>query len=117
MQHSRQQLGEIESCLQQVGADPSSLKEVTSKISSKLQGWTTATAPDEVVKNAIADEAFAEFEAASFESLSVAATQCGEPQIAEVCSRMRDNERQMADWFRSQIPGITQTYLARHAQA
>lgn len=117
VEHSRAQLLEIETCLEKVGADPSSLKELSSKVASKLQGWTTATAPDEVVKNAIADEAFAEFEAASFESLAVAAEQCGEPQISEACARMRDHERQMADWFRAEIPGITRGYLAQHAPA
>jgi ferritin-like metal-binding protein YciE len=113
--HSRQQMAELENCLQRVGADPSSLKEMTSKVASKLQGWTTATAPDEVVKYAIADEAFAEFEAASFDSLAAAAAECGEQQIAEVCARMRDEERRMAEWFRGQIPQITRQYLSAHA--
>jgi ferritin-like metal-binding protein YciE len=114
--HSRQQLQELETCLEQTGTDPSSLKEVTSKVASKLQGWTTAAAPDEMVKNVIADGAFAEFEAASFESLAVAADECGEARIAQVCTRMREHERQMADWFRAEIPAVTRGYLARHAQ-
>ena len=116
VEHSRQQMQELEGCLHRVGADPSSLKEATSKIASKLQGWTTAAAPDEMVKNVIADGAFAEFEAASFESLAVAADECGEARIAQVCTRMREHERQMADWFRAEIPAVTRGYLARHAQ-
>lgn len=115
--HSRQQMAELETCLKRVGADPSTLKEMTSKAASKLQGWTTASAPDEVVKYAIADEAFAEFEAASFDSLAAAASQCGDEQIAQVCSRMRDDERRVAEWFRSQVPQITRQYLSAHAPA
>lgn len=117
VEHSRHQVAELESCLERLGSDPSSLKEASSKIASKLQGWTTATAPDEAVKNAIADEAFAEFEAASFESLAVAAAQCGEDDIAQACARMRDEERDVADWFRSQVPGITRSYLQQRAPA
>ncbi|MFU8816755.1 MAG: DUF892 family protein [Pseudomonadales bacterium] len=114
--HSKTQIGELERCLQQLGADTSTIKEGASKVASKLQGWTVAAAPDEVVKNCIANDAFAEFEAASFESLSVAAAQCGEPQIAEVCSRMRDQEREMADWFQTELPKITQGYIAQQSQ-
>ena len=117
VQRSRQQLDELEACLKGMGTDTSSMKEITSKVASKLQGWTTATAPDEVVKNAIANEAFAEFEAASFDSLAVAASQTGEERIAQMCSRMRDEERQVAEWFRAEIPVITRGYLARNAQA
>lgn len=114
---SRKQVAEIESCLERLGTDASALKEASSKVASKLQGWTTATAPDEVVKNAIANEAFAEFEAASFESLAVAAAQCGEEEIAQICARMRDEERQVADWFRNEISEVTRSYLAQQAPA
>ena len=117
LSNSKSQIQGIEQCLQQLGADTSAIKEGVSKVASKLQGWTVAAAPDEVVKNCIANDAFAEFEAASFESLSVAAAQCGEPQIAEVCSRLRDQEREMADWFQAEIPKITQGYLTQQSQA
>jgi hypothetical protein len=29
---------------------------------------------------------------------------------------MRDEERQMADWFRAEIPAITQGFLTQYAQ-
>jgi ferritin-like metal-binding protein YciE len=112
----RTQVEDIERCLEQLGADTSTVKDAASKIASRLQNWTTSAAPDEVVKNCIANDAFAEFEAASFESLSVAAAQCGESQIADVCARMRDREREAADWFQSEIPRITQGYLAQKSQ-
>jgi ferritin-like metal-binding protein YciE len=112
----RTQVEELEQCLQQLGADTSAFKDAASKVASRLQNWTTSAAPDEVVKNCIANDAFAEFEAASFESLSVAAAQCGESQIADVCARMRDREREAADWFQSEIPRITQSYLAQKSQ-
>jgi ferritin-like metal-binding protein YciE len=111
----RRQVEEIERCLEQLGADTSAFKDAASKVASRLQNWTTSAAPDEVVKNCIANDAFAEFEAASFESLSVAAAQCGEPQIADMCARMRDREREAADWFQSEIPRITQGYLAQRS--
>jgi ferritin-like metal-binding protein YciE len=112
----RTQVEELEGCLAQLGADTSAIKDAASKVASKLQNWTTSAAPDEVVKNCIANDAFAEFEAASFESLSVAAAQCGEQQIADVCSRMRDREREAADWFQAEIPRVTQGYLSQKSQ-
>jgi ferritin-like metal-binding protein YciE len=111
----RAQVAEIERCLDQLGVDASAVKDAASKVASRLQSWTTSAAPDEVVKNCIANDAFAEFEAASFESLSVAAAQCGEQQIAEICSRMRDREREAADWFQAEIPRVTQGYLSQRA--
>lgn len=110
--HSRQQIAEIETYLGELGSDTSTTKDAVSQMMSKLQGWTTAAAPDELVKYCIADEAFAEFEAASFETLAVAAREYGEPRIAEGCARMRDEERDMADWFRAELPRITQGYLS-----
>lgn len=115
--NSRRQLGELEGCLNRLGEDPSSLKEMSSKMASKLQGWTTSSAPDEAVKYAIADEAFAAFEAASFDSLAAAASQCGDEQMAQICSRMRDEERRTADWFRAQVPEITRRYMSAQAAA
>lgn len=109
----KNQVEELELCLEKLGADTSAIKDAATRVASRLQNWTTSAAPDEVVKNCIANDAFAEFEAASFESLSVAAAQCGEQQIAEVCSRMRDREREAADWFQSEIPRITRGYLAQ----
>lgn len=115
--HSRAQTDELERYLKQLGADTSAMKEGVSRIASELQHWTTSSAPDQVVKNLIANDAFAEFEAASFHSLSVAARESGETQIAEGCERMRDEERRMADWFQSEVPRVTERYLQRHGAA
>lgn len=115
--NSRRQMTELEGCLQRVGADPSALKEMTSKVASKLQGWTTSSAPDEAVKYLIANESFAEFEAASFDSLAAAAAQIGDGQMAETFSRMRDEERRTAEWFRTRVPEVTRRFLATQGAA
>lgn len=117
LSNSRRQMTELEGCLQRMGADPSALKEMTSKVASKLQGWTTSSAPDEAVKYLIANESFAEFEAASFDSLAAAAAQIGDQQMAETFSRMRDEERRTAEWFRTRVPEITRRYLSTQAAA
>lgn len=115
--NSRRQMTELEGCLQRIGADASTLKELTSKVASKLQGWTTSSAPDEAVKYVIANESFAEFEAASFDSLASAAAQLGDQQMAETFARMRDEERRTAEWFRTQVPEVTRRYLSAQAAA
>lgn len=114
IRHSKDQVDQLEQWLHELGADTSAVKEGTSKIASQLQSWTSSSAPDEVIKNFIANNAFAEFEAASFHSLSVTATACGEQQIAEGCARMRDEERQMADWFQAELPRVTERFLTSH---
>ena len=114
-QRSRTQAGELEQCLKQLGADTSTIKEGASKLASMVQNWTTAMSPDEVVKHCIANESYAEFEAASFASLAAAAEHCGEADIATLCTRWHEEERRLVDWLRTYVPTITRAYLARSA--
>lgn len=114
-EYSRTQAQQLEQCLSRLGTETSAVKEGASRIASMVQGWTTAFAADELVKNCIANEAYAEFEAASFASLAVAAEECGEAEIATMCGRMRDEERATAEWFQSYVPTVTRQYLAQQA--
>lgn len=112
-QQSRTQASELEQCLKQLGESPSTVKEGASKFASMVQNLATSISPDDVVKHCIANESYAEFEAASFASLAAAAEQCGEADIARLCTRMHEDERRMVDWLRSYVPTVTRAYLAR----
>lgn len=111
LQQERRSVELVEQCLDRMGEDTSTLKEMGMKFTSKIQSFMTGAAPDEVVKNCIAAYAFESFEIASYRSLIAAAEQCGEAEIGSTCKTILREEEAMADWLKDHIPEITRQYL------
>jgi ferritin-like metal-binding protein YciE len=85
------------------------------KLGANVQGMLHGLAGDEVLKHALGSHAFEQFEAGCYRSLSVGAEAAGEPQIAQTCSRLMEQEQAMAAWFWEQIPDLTSTFIERDA--
>ena len=115
LEETRAQQATIERCLEQLGESPSSLKEATMRVGANIQGMLHAFAGDEVLKHALGSHAFEQFEAGCYRSLSVAAQAAGEPQIAQTCNRLMEQEQAMAKWVWDQIPELTSTFISRDA--
>jgi ferritin-like metal-binding protein YciE len=115
LEETKAQRATIERCLEQLGESPSSLKAATMKLAANVQGMLHGLAGDEVLKHALGSHAFEQFEAGCYRSLSVAAEAAGEPQIAQTCVRLMEQEQAMAAWVWEQIPTLTQTFLERDA--
>ncbi len=98
LEETKAQRATIERCLEQLGESPSSLKAATMKLAANVQGMLHGLAGDEVLKHALGSHAFEQFEAGCYRSLSVAAEAAGEPQIAQTCSRLMEQEQAMAAW-------------------
>ncbi len=103
----------VEGCLNKLGADPSTLKDLTQKTIANVQGLFHAMSEDEVLKHALRELFFEQFEAASYRMLAAAAREAGEPGIAETCERIQREEEDMGDWLWEQMPALTQDYLGR----
>ncbi|MGL4965745.1 MAG: ferritin-like domain-containing protein [Inquilinus sp.] len=113
LQETHRQRDAVEACLNQLGSDPSTLKDLTQKTIANVQGMFHAMSEDEVLKHALGGYSFEHFEAASYRMLAAAAREAGEPGIAETCERIQREEEDMGDWIWEQMPMLTQEYLGR----
>lgn len=75
-----------------------------------LQAPATGMFGDELIKNFLMDYATENFEIACYEALVTAADQVGEPEIAAVCREILQEEQQMADWIRNNLPSVVAEY-------
>jgi ferritin-like metal-binding protein YciE len=108
---TKDQRTKVEQCLNKLGEDTSSLKDTTMKVGANLQGIMHMMSTDEVLKHALASNAFEHFEAASYCALAAAADDAGEPEIAQTCKQIMQQELAMADWVWAQLPPLTHKYL------
>ena len=115
LQQTREQQASVEQCLDQLGADRSTLKETAMKLAANMQGMMHAMSSDEILKTALANHAFEHFEAAFYCSLKAAADALGEQEIARTCDSIMRQELAMADWVFDQLSPLTQKYLQREA--
>jgi ferritin-like metal-binding protein YciE len=113
LEETRQQRTQVESCLQKIGEDTSTLKDMAMKLGANLQGFMHMASSDEVLKHALASHAFEHFEAASYRILTSAAAEAGEAQIARTCEAIMKQELEMATWVWEQLPKLTTQYLKR----
>lgn len=107
----------VEQCVARLGGDTSSFKSAMGQISGFFQGRSTGAAPDELVKNALADYASEHFEIACYRALIVGARSLGLPEIAQVCEEILRDEEDMARWLESQIPMLVNEHLGQTAAA
>lgn len=113
LDETRDQQAKVESCLQALGEDTSTLKDAAMKVGANVQGMMHMMSCDEVLKHALASNAFEHFEAASYCSLAAAAEDAGEPDFARTCEEIMKQELAMADWVWRQLPPMTHKYLHR----
>lgn len=113
VEETRRQAERINECIDRVGNGTSATKDLTGKLMGNISAMTNAMSSDEVVKNAIADLAFENFEIASYTSLIAAAEAAGDEQTAQVCRDILREEEEMAAWVKENLPQVTRTYMER----
>jgi ferritin-like metal-binding protein YciE len=113
LEETHRQRDAVEECLNKLGSDPSTLKDLTQKTIANIQGMFHAMSEDEVLKHALGGYSFEQFEAASYRMLAAAVREAGEPAIAATCERIQAEEEAMGDWLWEQMPIPAQEYLAR----
>jgi ferritin-like metal-binding protein YciE len=115
LKETNEQLGRIEQCLASCGEDTSSLKDTTQSVMANVQAMMHAMAGDEILKNTFANEAFENFEIASYKSLLALCAAAGLDSARPLLEQSLKEEQQMAEWFDSNIEKITTEYL-RHEE-
>ncbi len=110
---SRRQADQIDACIHRLDGDTSAVKDTLGKLSANLGALLGSTAPDEVVKDVLANFAFEHFEIACYRSLIAAAEEVGDQQTASVCRDILREEEAMAAWLAENIAVVTRAFLER----
>jgi ferritin-like metal-binding protein YciE len=69
--------------------------------------------PDEIIKGSIASYVFENMEIASYKILIAAANAASQPEIAKLCQEILEQEQEMAEWLKANLPETTQQFLYR----
>ena len=113
LQETRSHAEAVQGCLQQLGADTSTIKTGIAKAMETVKGLGTNFARDERVKDLLAAYASEHFEIACYRALHTAATVIGETAIVAVCESIIPDEQNMADWLELNLPTVVREYLAQ----
>jgi ferritin-like metal-binding protein YciE len=116
LEATRRHADRVEECIQRLGGDTSSLKAGMANISGTLQGMSTGTAEDVLVKNAIADYAGEQFEVASYRALIAAAEEIDDQETVRACQENLREDEEMAQWLEEQLPTVAQGFLRSKAE-
>ena len=103
----------LEHCLTLLGADTSTFKDMGAELTAFGQAVGGMMAEDEVVKGGIASYAFENFEIASYKAIIKAAEMASQPEVAQVCKEILQEEIAMADWLSKHMDETTQQFLER----
>ena len=113
LEETRNHANLIRSSIERLGGSVSTAQAIVGEILGRFQGLSSMIYKDELIKIVLADYAVEQFEIACYESLIVAAAQAAQPEIVAICDAILDEEMEMADWLRTQIPSITAAFLLR----
>lgn len=113
LETSRRQAERVKGCIKRLGGDTSVIKQGIAKFMGNVGALTNAGAPDEAVKNGIANYTVEHFEIASYRALVAAAEEAGDDETRRVCEEILQEEEAMAEWLEQNLPQVTQEYLQR----
>ena len=101
------QIARIDALLDGLGEDKSSLKDLALSVAGTFAAVGHTVAPDEILKNSMANNAFENFEIAAYKSLIALAQASGQTNAIPVLQQNLDEEIAMADWLDSNIGAVT----------
>lgn len=112
---TQNQSEKLEHCLTLLGTDASTMKDMGAQLSAFGQAVGGMMAEDEVVKGGIASFAFENFEIANYKAIIVAAEMASQPEVAQICKEILQEEIAMADWLSQHLDDTTKAFLERDA--
>ena len=113
LEETKEQARRLKTCLDGLGEGSSMLKDAGGKLTATAQSISGVFAGDEVMKGSLASYTFEHMEIASYTILIAAANAAGEAEIARVCEQNLREEETMAEWLKSNLPQVTEQFLAR----
>lgn len=110
------QIQRIDEILHSFGEDRSLLKDLATSLSGNMAAIAHSVMPDEILKNAFANQAFENFEIASYTSLITMAEATGHQQHISALQQTLREEENVANWFRDHIRDITLRFMQLNQQ-
>lgn len=111
LEQTRRHAQMVKDCVEALGGKVSTVKAGMASLFGQMQALSTGPAKDEMIKNALADFAAENFEVASYIALVSAAQELGEAQTASVCQQILQEDAEMANWIKQNLPTLTQQTL------
>jgi ferritin-like metal-binding protein YciE len=115
IEESREQARRIEELLGSLGTSHSTLKDTITSVMGNIAAIGHSTAPDEVIKNTIANFAFENYEIASYASLLTLADAAGQDRAKVALNESLREEERMAQWIQDHIAPTIMRYVERTA--
>ncbi len=112
---SNEQARRIEELLSSLGTSHSTVKDTVTSLMGNLAALGHTVAPDEVLKNTLANFAFEHYEIASYLSLLTLAEATGHDRAKLALSESLREEEQMAQWIQDHIGPTTLRFVERTA--
>lgn len=116
IEETRRQASALESCIERLGGNTSTVKDLMGKFAAMGQGMSGVFVSDEIVKGAMASYTFEHMEIAAYKVLIAAADACEDPETSAVCQRILGEEMAMAKWLDDNIDAVTAKFLSRAEQ-
>lgn len=110
------QLSRLDKLLGDAGSSASALKDTVLSALGSMAALGHLPAKDEILKNAMANHAFENYEIAAYTSLIAAARSCGDTAAVPVLEENLHEEERMAAWIREHLPSVTDAYIALRAR-
>lgn len=115
LRESKEQARRIEEILSGLGTSHSSMKDTAQSILGNLMALGHTVAPDEVLKNTLANFAFENYEIAGYVSLLTLAEAAGVDRAKVALNESLREEERMAQWIQDHIGPTTLRYVERTA--
>jgi ferritin-like metal-binding protein YciE len=112
LEETHRQLTRVESCLKQLGQEPSTVKDAAMTMIGNLAAMAHMPADDEIIKNTLANNAFEHFEIAAYKTLLTLCERAGDARLSASLQQSLREEEQMAAWIDGHIKQVTLEYLA-----
>ena len=111
------QMKRLEDCLATFGESTSSLKDTAQSFMGNMAAMMHATSDDEILKNTLANNAFENYEIATYKSLLAMCGPAGADNCKAALEANLNEEQSMADWIAANIAKVTAAYLQKQSRA
>ncbi len=110
---TKEQISRLERLLADLGEDNSTLKDTDQSLVANVTALFHSAAPDEILKNTFANNAFENFEIAAYVSLIALSQQAGQSGAKGILDLSLAEEQRMADWVRDNVGKVTLAYVGK----
>jgi len=104
---TKTQIARLDTILEGLDEDKSSLKDMALSLAGTFAAVGHTVAPDEILKNSMANFAFENFEIAAYKSLIALAEASGNDDAIPALEMSLNEELDMAEWLDANIEAVT----------